>query len=64
MFKKESPKELCPFSWIAQKKGCASQEAVWEPVPCLRDRCKLWDSNAENCVFNNLKKNVKKSNNK
>jgi len=61
MFKKNSYSEqnLCPFSWITQEKGCwISKRAVWEPVECIREKCKLWDSNKGDCVFNNLK-NIK-----
>ena len=60
MFKRNlsNEKNLCPFSWIAQEKGCFFKQAVWEPVECIREKCKLWDSNKGDCVFNNLK-NIK-----
>ena len=48
---------LCPFSWIelTERPGClgslfgAKPKLVWQPQPCMRDQCKLWDSAAGNC---------------
>lgn len=52
MFKKEVEEELCPFSWIQQEKGCFASSKVWEPVACLKQRCKLWNKEKSDCNFN------------
>lgn len=62
MFSRQSlPTNLCPFSWISQKRGCGQSEDVWEPVQCLGDRCKLWDETIVDCSFNNLRHHREKS---
>jgi hypothetical protein len=50
---------LCPFSWVQVTKppGClgaifgAKEESVWEPQPCIGEKCKLWDTKEGTCVF-------------
>jgi len=48
---------LCPFSWIQVTKsaGCLTSllggkdRLVWEPQPCMRSECQLWDPVSGNC---------------
>ena len=49
--------KLCPFSWIKVYKpaGCLSQlfgggdKEEWEPQPCMKSRCQLWDGVNNDC---------------
>jgi hypothetical protein len=47
----------CPFSWTSQEKGCIFKRAVWEPVECLGEACKLWQEG--DCVFNIIEKKLR-----
>ena len=66
----EVPSDACPFSWreVHLTRGCLGnllgsipiignffkQYTVYTPVPCIGDRCKLWHSLKNNCVFNDI----------
>lgn len=65
------PSDACPFSWreIHLGRGCIGnllsmipiignafrEETVYTPVPCIGDRCKLWNSSKNDCVFNEIR---------
>ncbi|MBI5410293.1 MAG: hypothetical protein HZA14_13100 [Nitrospirae bacterium] len=64
------PENACPFSWtdVTLTRGCLGailgtipiigyffkEPTVYIPVPCIGQKCKLWDSKNNNCVLNNL----------
>jgi hypothetical protein len=66
----EMPSDACPFSWteVRLTRGCLGnllafipiigaafkEVTIHTPVPCIRDKCKLWHASKNDCVFNDI----------
>jgi hypothetical protein len=64
------PNDACPFSWreVRLSRGCLGNfisfipiigsffkdVSVYTPVPCVGDKCKLWNNKRSDCVFNDI----------